>query len=101
MKVLVTGGAGFIGSHVVDLLIRSGYEPIVVDNLRSGKKEFVPPNVRFIDVDISSPQVEAVFAKEKPAVVIHLAAQVDVAYSIKNPVEDANQNILGTIRLLR
>jgi UDP-glucose 4-epimerase len=101
MKVLVTGGAGFIGSHVVDLLIRSGYEPIIVDNLRSGKKEFVPPNVRFIDVDISSPQVEAVFAKEKPAVVIHLAAQVDVAYSIKNPVEDANQNILGTIRLLR
>ncbi|MEH7500989.1 NAD-dependent epimerase/dehydratase family protein [Neobacillus drentensis] len=100
MKVLVTGGAGFIGSHVVDLLIQSGYEPIVVDNLRSGKREHVPPHVRFIDLDISSPQIEDVFAKEKPDVVIHLAAQVDVAYSIQNPVEDANQNILGTIRLL-
>ncbi len=100
MKVLVTGGAGFIGSHVVDLLIQSGYEPIVVDNLRSGKREHVPPHVRFIDLDISSPKIEDVFAKEKPDVVIHLAAQVDVAYSIQNPVEDANQNILGTIRLL-
>ncbi|PFP28945.1 UDP-glucose 4-epimerase [Bacillus sp. AFS073361] len=100
MKVLVTGGAGFIGSHVVDLLIQSGYEPIVVDNLRSGNKAFVPPNVRFIRMDISSPKIEAVFERERPDVVIHLAAQVDVASSIKNPVEDANQNILGTIRLL-
>jgi UDP-glucose 4-epimerase len=100
MKVLVTGGAGFIGSHVVDLLIQSGYEPIVVDNLRSGKREQVPPHVRFIDLDISSPQIEDVFAREKPDVVIHMAAQVDVAYSIQNPVEDACQNILGTIRLL-
>jgi UDP-glucose 4-epimerase len=100
MKVLVSGGAGFIGSHVVDLLIQSGHEPLVVDNLLSGKKEFVPPKVRFINVDVSSPQIEAVFAVEKPDVVIHLAAQVDVAYSIKNPAEDANQNILGTIRVL-
>jgi len=100
MKVLVTGGAGFIGSHVVDLLIQSGYEPIVVDNLRTGKREFVPPNVQFIKMDIASPRIESVFAREKPDVVIHLAAQVDVAYSVKNPVEDANQNILGTIRLL-
>ena len=100
MKVLVTGGAGFIGSHVVELLIQSGYEPLVVDNLRSGKREHVPSNVCFIDLDISSPQIEDVFAREKPDVVIHLAAQVDVAYSIQNPVEDANQNILGTIRLL-
>jgi UDP-glucose 4-epimerase len=100
MKVLVTGGAGFIGSHVVDLLIQSGYEPLVVDNLMSGKRENVPPNVRFIDVDVSSPQIEDIFAEEKPDLVIHLAAQVDVAYSIQNPVEDANQNILGTIRLL-
>ncbi|WP_144555680.1 NAD-dependent epimerase/dehydratase family protein [Bacillus sp. X1(2014)] len=100
MKVLVTGGAGFIGSHVVDLLIQSGHEPIVVDNLRSGNRKFVPPNVRFIKMDITSPKIDAVFAREKPDVVIHLAAQVDVASSIKNPVEDANQNILGTIRLL-
>jgi len=100
MKVLVTGGAGFIGSHVVDKLLQSGYEPIVVDNLQSGNRKFIPPSVRFVEMDISSPQIEVVFATEKPDVVIHLAAQVDVAYSIKNPVEDANQNILGTIRLL-
>lgn len=100
MKVLVTGGAGFIGSHVVELLIKSGYESLVVDNFRTGKREFIPPNVRFIDMDITSPQIEAVFSREKPDVVMHLAAQVDVGYSIQNPVEDANQNILGTIRLL-
>ncbi|MEH7308222.1 NAD-dependent epimerase/dehydratase family protein [Neobacillus drentensis] len=100
MKVLVTGGAGFIGSHVVDLLIQSGYEPIVVDNLVSGNREFVQPNVRFINMDICSPQIETVFVREKPDVVIHLAAQVDVAFSVQNPVDDANQNILGTIRLL-
>ncbi|MEH7076915.1 NAD-dependent epimerase/dehydratase family protein [Neobacillus drentensis] len=100
MKVLVSGGAGFIGSHVVDLLIQSGHEPIVVDNLRTGNKEFVAQSARFFDVDIASPQIESVFVKEKPEVVIHLAAQVDVAFSIENPVEDANQNILGTIRLL-
>lgn len=64
MKVLVTGGAGFIGSHVVDLLIQSGYEPLVVDNLRSGKRENVPSHVCFIDLDISSPQIEDVFARE-------------------------------------
>jgi UDP-glucose 4-epimerase len=100
MKVLVTGGAGFIGSDVVDLLIQSGYEPIVVDNLRSGNKEVIPPTVRFIDADIASPQIESVFAKEKPDFVIHLAEQVDIAFSIQNPVEDANQNILRTIRLV-
>lgn len=100
MKVLVTGGAGFIGSHVVDLLIQSGHKPVVVDNLLSGHKEFVPAPVPFFEVDITSPLLEEVFAKEKPDIVIHLAAQVDVAYSIKDPVGDANQNILGTIRLL-
>ena len=100
MKVLVTGGAGFIGSHVVDLLAQSGYEPLVVDNLQSGNRDVVPPQVRFYHVDVTSPQIETVFEKEKPEVVIHLAAQVDVARSLKDPVEDAQQNILGTIRLL-
>ncbi len=97
---MVTGGAGFIGSHVVDLLIQSGSEPVIVDNLRSGKKEFVPHQVRLYEVDITSPDIEQVFQLEKPEIVIHLAAQVDVANSIKDPVLDAGQNILGTIRLL-
>ncbi|MEH6904819.1 NAD-dependent epimerase/dehydratase family protein [Neobacillus drentensis] len=100
MKVMVTGGAGFIGSHVVDLLTQFGHETLVVDNLLSGKREFVSPKARFFEVDITSPQITKVFEVEKPDVVIHLAAQVDVAHSIKDPVGDAHQNILGTIRLL-
>lgn len=100
MKVLVTGGAGFIGSHVVDLLSQTGYEPFIVDNFLSGQRELVPPNIRLYEVDITSSQITDVFKKEKPDVVIHLAAQVDVSRSIKDPVEDAYQNILGTIRLL-
>jgi UDP-glucose 4-epimerase len=100
MRILVTGGAGFIGSHVVELLIQSGYETIIIDNFYSGTKEDIPPKVRVIEMDINSPQMEGVFAREKPDVVIHLAAQVDVARSIQNPIYDAKQNILGTIRIL-
>lgn len=100
MKVLVTGGAGFIGSHVVELLIQCGHEPIIVDNFYSGTKDAVHPDICIIEMDINSPQMEEVFAREKPEVLIHLAAQVDVATSIQNPVHDAEQNIIGTIRLL-
>ncbi len=100
MKILVTGGAGFIGSHVVELLIGNGHEIVVVDNLSSSKKDNVPPKVHMIEMDINSLQLEEVFAREKPDVVIHLAAQVDVAASIQNPAYDAEQNIVGTIRLL-
>jgi UDP-glucose 4-epimerase len=74
--------------------------PVVVDNFLSGKREFVPPQVHLIEVDITSPQIEDVFEEEKPDVVIHLAAQVDVAQSIQDPVKDAYQNIIGTVRLL-
>ena len=100
MKVLVTGGAGFIGSHVVETLINWGHEPVVADNFLSGKREFVHPKVRVYDIDITSPKLKEVFEKEKPKAVIHLAAQVDVAFSIKDPVTDAYHNILGTINLL-
>lgn len=100
MKILVTGGAGFIGLHVVELLVRRGYETIIVDNFHVGKKDTVPPGVRIIEMDINSTQMEGVFVRERPDVVIHLAAQVDVAISIQNPVHDAEQNIIGTIRLL-
>lgn len=100
MKVLVTGGAGFIGSHVVETLIQSGHDPVVVDNFLAGKREFVHPKVRLYDIDITSQKLKEVFEKEKPKAVIHLAAQVDVAFSIKNPAADAYQNILGTINLL-
>ena len=100
MKVLVTGGAGFNWIHVVETLIQSGHEPVVVDNFLAGKREFVHPKVRIYDIDITSPKLKEVSEKEKPSVVIHLAAQVDIAFSIKDPVADAQQNILVTIHLL-
>jgi UDP-glucose 4-epimerase len=100
MKVLVTGGAGFIGSHTVEALINERYEVIVIDNFSTGRKAFLNPNVRLYKMDITSPQVEDVFVLEKPDYIIHLAAQIDVTKSIQNPAKDANDNILGTIRLL-
>jgi UDP-glucose 4-epimerase len=100
MKVLVTGGAGFIGSHIVDMLIEDGHEVIIIDNLSTGKKEFINKKATFYLLDINSPQLEHIFSKEKPEYVIHQAAQVDVALSIQDPVCDADSNIIGTIRLL-
>ena len=100
MKVLVTGGAGFIGSHIVDTLIESGYEVVVVDNLSSGKKEYLNDKAIFYDLDLHSKQIEDVFEKELPDFVIHEAAQVDVSISIHHPYFDAYSNILGTIHLL-
>ena len=100
MKVLVTGGAGFIGSHIVDTLIESGYEVIVVDNLSTGKKEYLNDRAIFYNLDLHSKQLESVFAKELPEFVIHEAAQVDVSISIHDPYFDAHANILGTIHLL-
>ncbi|MDF2680662.1 MAG: UDP-glucose 4-epimerase [Brevibacillus sp.] len=100
VKVLVTGGAGFIGSHILDLLIAEGLEVVVIDNFLTGHRKFVPPDVKLFELDITSPLVENVFAEEKPDYVIHLAAQIDVAKSIQDPVKDARHNILGTIRVL-
>lgn len=100
MKVLVTGGAGFIGSHVSDLLISEGFEVIIIDNLSTGKLENMNKSARFYHMDIRSDSLGEVFEKEKPDFVVHHAAQIDVQTSIKNPVLDGDINILGAINIL-
>ncbi|MGB9748288.1 MAG: NAD-dependent epimerase/dehydratase family protein [Candidatus Woesearchaeota archaeon] len=100
MKVLVTGGAGFIGSHVVDRLVEKEHEVVVVDNLSSGKKNFLNKKAKFYRMDINSKELKQVFSIEKPEFVIHCAAQISVLKSFENPIEDAKINILGTLNLL-
>jgi UDP-glucose 4-epimerase len=100
MKILVTGAAGFIGSHIVDELILKGHVVIGIDNFSSGKTNNINPNIVFEEIDITSNTLERVFLNEKPEIVIHNAAQVKVKNSMDNPINDAQINIIGTIRLL-
>jgi UDP-glucose 4-epimerase len=100
MKVLVTGGAGFIGSHVVDRYVAGGHEVVVVDDLSGGRREFVNPAAKFYQVDIRSPGLAEVFEAEHPGVVNHHAAQPEVRRSVADPVCDASVNILGCLNLL-
>lgn len=100
MKVLVTGGAGFIGSHLVDRLIQEGYQVVVVDNLSSGKKKNINKEASFYKMDILSKRIERVFQKEKPEIISHHAAQMDVRRSVADPAFDAQTNILGLLNLL-
>lgn len=101
MKILVTGGAGFIGSHVADRYIAAGHEVWVLDNLVTGKRENLNPAARFVEMDIrQAKEVEALFAAEKFDVVNHHAAQMDVRKSTEDPVYDAECNILGSLNLI-
>ncbi len=100
MKILVTGGAGFIGSHLVDKLIKEGNRVAVIDNLSTGKKENLNPKAKFYKIDIRDLKIAQIFKKEKPELVFHYAAQIDVRKSVKNPVGDADINILGTLNIL-
>ncbi|HOM33466.1 MAG TPA: GDP-mannose 4,6-dehydratase [Candidatus Paceibacterota bacterium] len=100
-KLLVTGGAGFIGSHLVDRLIKEGYQVSVIDNLSTGNKKNVNPKAHFYKIDICSPKVVGVFKKEKPLVVFHLASQINLRKSVVDPVEDAMVNILGSLNILQ
>lgn len=99
-RILVTGGAGFIGSHVVDAYIAAGHSVAVVDNLSSGKRANLNANARFYEMDIRSDALADVFSKETPEFVNHLAAQIDVRRSVADPRFDADINILGGINLL-
>jgi len=100
MKILVTGGAGFIGSHVVDAYLREGHEVIVVDNLSTGKKENINPSARFYEIDICDPAIEDIFSFEKPDILNHHAACADARISVRNPIEDLRINVAGLINVV-
>jgi UDP-glucose 4-epimerase len=100
MKVLVTGGAGFIGSQVVDRLLQEGHEVVVVDNLVTGKRMHVPKTVQFYKLDIENPKLERIFRNERPSIIFHLAAQMNVRRSVADPMFDAQVNVLGTLNVL-
>ena len=101
MKILVTGGAGFIGSHVADAFIDQGHEVVIVDNLSMGRMENINPRAKFVKMNIQDAEIVELFEKEKFDVVNHHAAQMDVRLSVADPIFDANNNILGTINLLQ
>ena len=98
MKILVTGGAGFIGSHVVDTFIANGHEVVVVDDLSTGRRSNLNPAATFYQIDIRSDDLSEVFEREKPQVVDHHAAQMDVRRSVVDPLFDADVNVLGSIK---
>src|SRR3989339_1327996 len=100
MKVVVTGGAGFIGSHIGDVLIDKGYEVVAIDNLSSGKMENVNKQAKFYKADIKGGDIILILRKEMPNFIIHEAAQMSVSASVKDPFYDAENNIMGTLNLL-
>lgn len=101
MKIFVTGGAGFIGSHIVDALVSLGHTVFVIDNLASGKKENVNPRSELLELDVTDEKgIGKIFGKIQPDAVFHLAAQIDVRQSVSNPRLDAEINILGSLNII-
>jgi len=101
LKVLVTGGAGFIGSHVADRLLADGHEVVVLDDLYTGHVEHLPTRARFYQMDVQSPWLDELFKIERLEAVVHHAAQASVRRSVEDPVFDARINLLGTATLLQ
>jgi UDP-glucose 4-epimerase len=100
VRILVTGGAGFIGSHVVHRLIGDGHRVAVIDDLSTGRRDHVPPTATLHVCDIRSGRLDDVFADARPEAVVHVAAQVAVSRSVADPVFDASVNVLGSVALL-
>ncbi len=100
MKILVTGGAGFIGSHIVEAMLAEGHQVAVVDDLSSGKRHHIPGGVSFHQVDIRDAALEEVFHLEHPEVVSHQAARANVRESLEKPVLYADVNVVGSVNLL-
>jgi UDP-glucose 4-epimerase len=97
----VTGGAGFIGSHLVDRLVAAGHQVVVVDNLSTGRRENLNPKARFLELDIRDPELIGVVRSEKPDSLFHWAAQIDVRKSLEDPRYDAEVNIVGTLNVIQ
>lgn len=99
-KILITGGAGFIGSHVAEKYLKAGYPVVIVDDLSSGHMENIPKGAIFYSANIENrKKITQIFEKEKPSIVNHHAAQIDVSFSVENPLEDAKQNVFNTLSL--
>lgn len=101
MKALVTGGAGFIGSHIVDVLLENGHDVAIIDNISTGRSENLNPGARFYRADITDPSLREIFQEEQPEVVYHEAAQMSVKASTDDPVHDARVNVLGLLNVLQ
>ena len=101
MRVLVTGGAGFIGSHLADRLLGDGHDVVILDDLSTGHVEHLQANARFYQMDLMSPWIDELFRIERPEAVVHQAAQASVRRSVEDPVFDAGVNVLGTATLLQ
>ena len=101
MNILVTGGAGFIGSHIVDAYINNNHNVVIIDDMSRGRKEFINPKATFHQISISDPRLANIIQKESIEVINHHAAQISVTDSVKNPVKDAESNIIGTLQLLQ
>lgn len=99
MKIAVTGGAGFIGSHIVDAYIEAGHEVVVIDNFSTGRRENVHPLAHVVEMDIRDPAIIDLFAEEKFDVLNHHAAQMNVRHSLLHPEEDTQINIFGSLNL--
>src|ERR1700738_3332929 len=99
-KVLVTGGAGFIGSHVADLFLSKGWEVTIVDDLSSGKRENIPAAAKFHEISVNSPELVRLVTEQNFDVIAHIAAQIDVRKSVADPIADATINIVGTLNLM-
>jgi UDP-glucose 4-epimerase len=100
-RILVTGGAGFIASHIADRLVASGHQVAVVDNLSTGRREYVPAGTEFFPYDIKAPEAADLIRRWQPQVIVHHAAQMSVQVSVKDPVLDARENILGSLNLFQ
>jgi len=100
MNILITGGAGFIGSHIADSYLKLGHKITIIDNLSTGQRKNIPTGVNFIEGDINDPSLGSIFERQKFDIVNHHAAQFNVRESVANPVADAQTNILGSLHLL-